>query len=144
MCSITIRELCLADRHNLFYNSAFLRIRNKDGRAGLSVLCLPQTDSILQSLHRDALPPQMDTTGMFTNDARCILAASITSMTSILLMRANSIFMVSLPAVEMTLGKCWAHSSNTLISFFPPPNKKIFVWSRADRCLRICSCFDNG
>lgn len=60
----------------------------------------------------------MDTTGMFTSDARCILAASITSMTSILLMRANSIFMVSLPAVEMTLGKCWAHSSNTLISFF--------------------------
>lgn len=58
MCSITIRELCLADRHNLFYNSAFLRIRNKDGRAGLSVLCLPQTDSILQSLHRDALPPK--------------------------------------------------------------------------------------
>lgn len=58
MCSITIRELCLADRHNLFYNSDFLRIRNKDGRAGLSVLCLPQTDSILQSLHRDALPPK--------------------------------------------------------------------------------------
>lgn len=54
---LPFRELCLADRHNLFYNSAFLRIRNKDGRAGLSVLCLPQTDSILQSLHRDALPP---------------------------------------------------------------------------------------
>lgn len=68
--------------------------------------------------------PQIETTGILTNDARCILAESIESITSKWLIRFNSVHIFNLPIIDTMEGYLAIQVSNTSCSFLPPPNRK--------------------